>query len=286
MNINVTLLFYLGIFCLGIAFLASNGFAENLHKPDLQKRLLGADENTEGSILKKTDVRSNINDQQVKPSQRPVYTPPFLGAPSANRLIGMAVRGIDHEDLLLSVLTPEHTGLTSHAQPVFYWYLSKPVPKSYQFIEFVLSSDKSTTPVLRTRLDKPSKGGIQKIPLADYNISLIPEVEYRWSIALVSDANARSLDIVSSGNVKLAKPNKVLETSLQAVSIAQHPAIFAQAGLWYEAMTSLVNQVEKQPENLTHTQNLAALLEQAGLQEIVTHMNNNAISMGIVDKQK
>ncbi len=274
MNINVTLLFYLGI-----AFLASNGFAENLQRPDLQKRLLGADEITEESIRKKTDVRSNINDQHVNPSQRPVYTPPFLGAPSANRLIGMAVRGINHEDLLLSALTPEHTGFTSQAQPVFYWYLSKPVSKSYQFIEFVLNSDKSTTPVLRIRLDKPSKGGIQKIPLADYNISLIPEVEYRWSIALVADANARSLDIVSSGNVKLVETDTALEIRLQESSIDQHSAVFAEAGLWYEAMANLVTQVEKQPDNLTHAQNLAALLEQAGLQDIVTHMNNNATSM-------
>jgi hypothetical protein len=273
------------LFCLGPTLFASIGWTENMQHSDLEKRDLTTQETTEKATRSKINGQSGFNDAQVKTSQRPVYTPPFLGAPAANRLIGMAVRGVDRENLLLSVLTPEHTGLTSQAQPILYWYISRQVSESYQFIEFVLISEKSTTPVLRTRLDKTAKQGIQKISMADYNISLIPEVEYRWSIALVADENTRSLDVVSSGNVKLVGTDRALEARLHKSSIDQYPAHYAQAGLWYEAMTGLVNQVEKQPENLTHRQDLTALLEQAGLQEIVIHMNSTASGVNLVGGQ-
>ncbi len=274
------------LFCLGSSLLSSIALTGDMQDSSLEKHDLITQETSEQATLNKINVQSKINNDHVKPSQKPIYTPPFLGAPSANRLIGMAVRGTDSENLLLSVLTPEHTGFTSQTQPVLYWYISKPVSKSFQFIEFVLNSEKSTTPILRTRLDKPAKGGIQKISMADYSIGLIPEVEYRWSIALVSDANTRSLDIVSSGNIKLVEPDKTLEMEarLQKSSNDQYPALYAQAGLWYEAVEGLVNLFEKQPENLSHKQDLTGLLEQAGLQEIVIHMNNTATGMNIVGR--
>ena len=51
----------------------------------------------------------------------PVYKPPLRGTPVAR--MGGGTRGEDEDAPEVYVLTPEHTGLTSQAQPVMYWYL-------------------------------------------------------------------------------------------------------------------------------------------------------------------
>jgi len=202
MNSIANTLFIIGLLCLGVGILSSTGFADNFRQKDSSDY---ASENKTSTEQTRSEKKRNLiesGENTLKPSRLPVYTPPFLGAPVSNRLVGMAVRGIDHDNLLLTVLTPESTGITSQSQPTLYWYLSKPVSQSYQLIEFVLNAETAIAPVLRKSIESPAKSGIQKISLADDNIYLQPGVEYTWSIALVKDIEARSLDNVSSGYVK------------------------------------------------------------------------------------
>ena len=143
----------------------------------------------------------------------------------------------------------------------------------------MLNSEKSIAPVLRTRLDSPSKGGIQKLRLADYDITLEPDVKYTWSIALVSDPTTRSHDFVSSGKViKLGLSKNASKNRLKQASKEQYPNLAAQAGFWYDTLTAIIEQTEQQPNDQTYRNDLVQLLEQVGLHQIAKHaggMNMN-----------
>jgi len=82
----------------------------------------------------------------------PVYKPPLRGSPAA------AWAG-EHEaypwKLLfsLSVLVPDHVGLTLQSQPPLYWFISR---KPTQPIEFTLTEKDAVKPLLEARL-KPWK---------------------------------------------------------------------------------------------------------------------------------
>ncbi|HFD11042.1 MAG TPA: DUF928 domain-containing protein [Crenotrichaceae bacterium] len=282
MKIKNCLCLFCGVLCIGLGISLPKGFADTIQSHEVTRNAHDPDKLRGKAIRGKTihkeiysPTKPGTGNDQSKPDESPVYKPPFLGAPSANRLVGMAVRGINHKDLLLSVLTPEHTGLTSRPQPDLYWYLSRSDVQSYKFIEMVLISETSIMPVLRTQLQSPVKPGLQKISLADYNISLLPDTEYTWSIALVTDPDSRSLDIVSSGKIKFKKSEPVLQTRLSQSETSQYAFVYAAAGLWYETVSSLVEQLNTQPHNQAVTHNLAALLEQAGLEEIVTHLHTD-----------
>jgi hypothetical protein len=261
MNIHTTLLIIAGI-----TMLSSNAFADKLEKREFKKQATHL--NTDGN---KKKLKKN---EKTKPTQKLKYNPPFMGAPSTARLIGMALRSFSQADtnLLLSVLTPTHTGLTTKTQPVLYWYVSKPISKPFQFIEFVLNSEQSTSPVLRTQLPPVTKSGIQKIQLSDYDINLQTDIEYTWSIALVSDPESRSQDFVTSGKIKYIKPKEELQTRIKESSANQHPYIFSQSGVWYDAIAAIIQQTKEYPANALHQNNLISLMEQAELQQIVISM--------------
>ena len=60
--------------------------------------------------------------QSAAADDLPVYKPPQRGAPGGR--VGGSSRGIGDRLLTLSVLAPDHTGLTVREQPSLYWYLS------------------------------------------------------------------------------------------------------------------------------------------------------------------
>jgi len=54
----------------------------------------------------------------------PSYQPPLRGAPGGR--VGGGTRGTGRETFVLSVLAPDHTGLTVSEQPALYWFISNP----------------------------------------------------------------------------------------------------------------------------------------------------------------
>ncbi len=286
MNINITTILLLGLLCLGMGILSSLGFADESLKQNSPKQ--GSEPKTLTKHINRGNriVPAESDKKQSKFSGLPVYTPPFLGAPDSNRLVGMAVRGISRDNLLLSVLTPEHTGITSQPQPILYWYLSKPVSRSYQLIEFVLNSEISVVPVLRKSIELPVKSGFHKMSMADHTIYLEPDVEYTWSIALVKNPESRSLDVVSSGSVKYVEGSSELQARIKQSTTDQRPFVYAQSGFWYESISELIEQIEKQPQNKQLPHNLMALLEQAGLQQVAVNLHYDLLDRNRLDIQK
>ena len=92
---------------------------------------------------------------------RPVYIPPKLGAPSGR--VSGGTRGVDLDRPVLSVLVPDHTGLTIHAQPTLYWYVSQPLTRP---ISVKIVSDSLSTPLLDATIVPPIPAGILALRLA------------------------------------------------------------------------------------------------------------------------
>ena len=261
MNIRIKLLALAGI-----TMLSANGFADRLEKREFK---IEATNPNKGKDSKKQE-----KNEKIKPVKKLKYNPPFRGAPATARLVGMALRSlvpIDN-DLLLSVLTPTHMGLTTQAQPVLYWYVSKPISKPFQFVEFVLNSEQSIAPVLRTHLPSVTKSGIQKLQLSDYDINLEADIEYTWLIALVPDPESRSHDFVTSGKIKFIRPKEDLQRTVKESSTDQHAYIFSEAGFWYDAIASIIQQTEEYPRDTLYRENLISLMDQAELQQITINM--------------
>src|SRR5262245_16127928 len=190
----------------------------------------------------------------------PVYKPPLRGAPGGR--IGGGTRGTGGEKMALSVLAPDHSGLTISEQPSLYWFISTATSLP---VEVALMDPRTVEPLLETRLTGPIQAGAQRIDLARYGVRLAPGVPYRWYVAVVPDPARRSKDILAGGTIERVAPAAELQAKLATASPQELPLIYAEAGLWYDSLAAYSALIEAAPGDEGLVRQRAALLAQIGL---------------------
>jgi hypothetical protein len=190
----------------------------------------------------------------------PVYKPPLRGAPGGR--LGGGTRGTGSDVFVLSALAPDHSGLTLQEQPSLYWYISKPTSLP---VEFTIMDPTTVQPILEMRIPSPVAAGIHRIRLADHGIRLAPDRVYRWYLAIVPDTGRRSRDILAGGTIQRVEPTAELSTRLREGRPDDVPSIYAEAGLWYDALAAMSELIERDPGDAQLRQRRAALVAQIGL---------------------
>ena len=182
-------------------------------------------------------------------------------------------RGTGESSVTLDVLAPDETGITTQEQPSLFWYQSKPADARF---ELTLLQDNKVKPIVQVQVERSTKAGIQRLKLSDYNAKLTPGVEYQWVVALITDPDNRSKDLVASGVIKRIEPNADLKAKLASAAPASAVGVYADAGIWYDALSLLSDQIDSDPGNKALRETRADLLRQVGL--------NKAASFDIASK--
>ena len=222
------------------------------------------DVNAESKESEKVDVKAGAQSENKASSSGAedfVYKPPMRGAPAAR--IGGGTRGIGDVALELVVLAPDHTGLTTKEQPTLYWYVSEAVPSK---LEVTLINDENIDPELEEVVATPGSAGIQSIDLAKTGAKLESGLEYRWFVSVIADPGQRSNDIVASGTIQRISPGSELKARIAGADERSLVRVYAEEGVWYDAIDTLSRLIEKSPDDAALLQQRAALLEQVGLQ--------------------
>jgi hypothetical protein len=162
----------------------------------------------------------------------------------------------------LKVLVPPKQALTTEARPLLYWYQSRASTVTF---EVGVSEPRNPKPLMLMKVSKPTTAGVHSFRVTS---DLKPGTLYRWSVALVVDPTSRSADIVASGVIKRIDPPADLVAQLQAARDEDKPALYAQHGIWYDALESLSTQIRHAPDNDALKQERASLLKQVGLDDI------------------
>jgi len=192
-----------------------------------------------------------------------VYKPPLRGSPGGR--VGGGTRGASLEAAVsLSVLVPDHVGITLQSRPNLYWFISK---KTSQPIEFTITEKDAVKPLLEARLKPLEKAGIQCIRLADHGIQLRPSVPYKWFVSVVTDPARRARDILSGGMIELVPASADLSAKLDKTPKAKQAYVLAEEGIWYDALAGLSDRIDAAPKDLSLRKQRAALLSQVGLND-------------------
>lgn len=201
------------------------------------------------------------------PSPALAYQPPHRGAPSPGRRIGGGTRSFGKKGPLISVLAPDHTGLTVHDQPSLYWFVSETVSVPIE-VEVTLIEEDGVKPIMKKKLSPPVGPGIQRLNLSEYGVHLTPGARYEWSVALVLDPKRRSRDIVASGGIERIDAAKAPTVPDENTPKSEAPQVYAKAGLWYDTIMSVSDLIASSPTDHTLREQRANLLETAGLKEV------------------
>ena len=198
------------------------------------------------------------------PPKAPGFVPPLRGRPAGR--VGGGSRGIgDGLIPVLAVLVPDHVARTLSAQPSLFWYIDT-VPKSGTRLIFAIIDEDSIEPIKELTLEV-KQPGVQRISLADHGVKLEPGIEYEWSVALVLDPAQRSSDIIASGWISRVKDAPAGLANVQGGAQAQVSA-YAQAGLWYDALRAISDQIDQNPGDASLKAIRASLLKQVGFQDV------------------
>ncbi len=187
------------------------------------------------------------------------YKPPLRGAPGGR--VSSGTRR-DNNAFMLTVLAPDHTGFTTHAQPTLYWYIAHPTTLP---VVLTITDLGTIQPLLEIRLAAPFAAGIHRFSLAEYNVSLEPERLYEWSVTILQSLKHQAQNTVTSGSIARVALAESPQTQLDQSSAAEAPRLYAQAGLWYDALAALSESITAVPHDTGLRQQRAALLEQIGL---------------------
>jgi hypothetical protein len=201
------------------------------------------------------------------PARMPIYRPPKVGKPA--RSVGGGSRGPGDGFPALYALVPSHVGQTASSQPSLFWYVDDaPVPGAR--MEFTLLDEDGVKPLVEASLEGPKRAGIQRIRLSDYGVQLKPGTEYEWSVALIPDPKERAKDIVATGWIDRVERSGALNARLASEGSARSVYVFADEGLWYDALTALGDQMERNSGDPDLVKIRASLLAQVGLDAVAT----------------
>jgi len=193
------------------------------------------------------------------------YRPLLRGAPATR--VGGSTRSVGARPLTVQVLAPLETGYTTRERPTVYWYLSDTVHDPLELaITSTASLEESASPVLEITLQPPLEKGVHALRLEEHAITLKSGVEYQWFVAVVTNAAQRSSDVVAGGSIKRLADGEV-HARLDQAPEAARAAIYAESGIWYDAIEELSRRIEAAPANAALHVQRAALLEQVGLRE-------------------
>jgi hypothetical protein len=191
----------------------------------------------------------------------PLYTPPKNLSPRAR--IGGSLRGTEGHDPELQAIVPDHVGFTVKSTPTLNWFLSKPTA---QKITFTLTNTESIKPLYEGALPGPAKEGFHSIDLKALGLTLEPDVQYRWHVAVERDPDSRSKDIVAGGIIERCEFTACLAEVQPNLTCTQQSVVDnMRGGLWYDAMGCLCHLIDVHPTDPSLRRLRAHLLKQVGL---------------------
>ena len=191
--------------------------------------------------------------QSVVDRLRWLFFPPKTanrGAPSGRKK-GGATQGIcPPVNKPLTALVPTNKadstaeeipmGVTASAHPTFWFYVPY-AAKSRRLAEFVLI-DQDEADVFLTTFTLTAAPGIIGVQVPEKMPPLQVGKQYRWVFSVICDPSNRSGDVTVNGWIQRVALGSAVQDQLKQTTLpGERFALYAQNGVWYEALTTLAN---------------------------------------------
>ncbi len=195
------------------------------------------------------------------------FRPPNLGNPPATA--GGATRGtscLQGKQPFTPLLPQSQIGLTLSSHPTFFWYVPQ---SSATTAQFVLMTGNDGQVIYETSLTLPTKAGIVSFTLPNTVKPLEIGQRYHGFLMINCSTANRSGNPAAEGWVERAS-RADLSAKIQQTSERELPSLYAEQGIWYEALTSLAHLRQMNPSDPSLTSSWERLLKSVGLETFAT----------------
>lgn len=228
--------------------------------------------------------RSIAQSLATAPAPNVQYRPPSVfhrGAPMYGRQRGGGSRGdCPAVNQPLTALVPANpSGREPSSEPMLrqaevWGQTTNPYPTFWFYVPYALSPDlpaefvlrQGEQDVYRTELTQSSRSdGLIRIDLPNTAQPLAVNMPYQWILSVYCESDD---PIFTSGWIQRITVDETLAQLLQQASPAQKVQLYAEQGIWFDALTALAELRTSQPHNRELALEWAALLESADLQDM------------------
>lgn len=192
------------------------------------------------------------------------YIPPDRGLPG--RREGGGTRGIciTSQPNLTALIPKTNFGLTTQAHPTLFWYVPT---TAATLIEFELRNEQNEI-IFTDQMPTPETAGIIPVHLPrSEQTTLEPGKLYHWYFTLVCDPQDRSGDVITEGWIERSLPDADMTRQLEAATAEERALLYAKAGIWYDALSTLADLQVAQPDQPAPA-SWSDLLSEADLQTL------------------
>jgi Domain of Unknown Function (DUF928) len=185
---------------------------------------------------------------------------PPLGAPG--RRIHDATRGLSclaRSQRLKALLPKSNVGLTTVANPTLYVFIPQ---NSAAEMELAIQ-DENDQIIYQQKYQPSIKAGIVGLNLPPNSLAV--GKTYRWNLSIICDSEDRSLDQIIQGTIKRVE-NPSLMKKLEQATPYERLHLYAEAGIWYDALDTLARLRYSNPNNLQLKANWEDLLTAPGVE--------------------
>jgi hypothetical protein len=206
--------------------------------------------------------------------------PPPLDPPPGGRLRGGARRDtcpvVKPE---LTALVPSNQqppsvtnvwGLTTATHPTLWFYVPYTKDVDY-FTEFVLQDEDSET-IYQQAIALPNQPGIIGVSLPNNAPPLVVDKRYRWFLTINCNQQKQSPPIYVEGVIQRVNLNQNITQKLQTATPLQQVAIYAENGIWHEALTTLAKLRQQNLEDPTLKTQWRNLLNSIDLDDVAEEL--------------
>ncbi|MBG1269635.1 DUF928 domain-containing protein [Nostoc sp. WHI] len=226
-----------------------------------------------GGLRLRSDAKTIL--AQATTFNKPPLPP---GPPPGGRSRGGAKRGesaacppAEPDLTALTPFTEENSvinvwGNTTVEHPNWFFYV--PYTKNSDYaVEFVLQ-DQDSNEVYKKAIALPDKPGVIRVSLPSAAPALALNKQYRWFFTINCDKKKNSPPTFVEGVIQRVELNPATVKKLETTEPLKRYAIYAQNGIWYEALTILAELRQKNPKDATLKAEWQDLLKSISLDDI------------------
>ncbi|MBW4621270.1 MAG: DUF928 domain-containing protein [Cyanosarcina radialis HA8281-LM2] len=219
-----------------------------------------------------TTAISNVSSYAARRERKLVFIPGIKGAP-VNRLGAGSrnPRSCLGDTTCLFALIPDNDRvlLTTAAYPKLLFYVPQTSGKQ---IELLFRSTANNAKTYQLSIPAPARSGIVSFDLStlkDAEGKSLPPLEignkYKWNLAIILNSDNNSENLVVDGVIERQQVNPELAELLQQGSPSDRISLYTVNNFWYDAVATLYQERQAQPNNSSLVDDWTSLLESIDL---------------------
>lgn len=196
------------------------------------------------------------------------YKPPKRADPPPSA--GGSTRGsacLKGNKKIVALLPPNKLGLTLAEHPTFFWFVPQSTVKT---AKFAILADKDENSIYETTLTLPNQTGIISFTIPNNAPKLALGKTYHWYLTVVCNSQDSSTNPWVDGWVERTQAEAKLSADLAKAPPNKLPSLYAEAGIWYEALTTSAQLRRTDPKNIKSRMDWWTLLKSVKLNTLAS----------------